>query len=120
MNHKMNIDAALNWLDRKRPKELVKLGYEATKTSAKEFYATFSGTQGFLATQGTNVQLNHIRVIFERQALITENIKLNPGLRMWRGSQVYDLVPLGKDKYELNDPRGKHIILFFALQSGVV
>ena len=115
----MNIDLALQWLDRKRPKELVKLGYEDTKDQAQEFYATFSGSQGFLATQATNVQINHQRVIFERQALIEKAKELNIGLRMWRGSQVYDLVPIGKDKYELNDPRGIHIILFFSLQTGI-
>lgn len=115
----MNVNAALAWLDRKRPKELVKLGYEAEKDTAEEFYATFSGSQGFLATQGANTQMTHMRVIFERQALIEKEIKLVPGLRMWRAGEVWDLVPLGKDKYELNDPKGVHIILFFALQTGI-
>lgn len=115
----MNITAALQWLDRKRPKELVKLGYEDTKETAQEFYATFSGSQGFQATQSANIQMTHMRVIFERQALIAKEIKLNVGLRMWRGGEVWDLVPMGKDKYELNDPKGVHIILFFALQTKV-
>lgn len=112
------INKALDWLERKRPKERVKLGYENTKDDAEEFDATFSGTVGFMASNQINAQMTHTRVIFLRQELIDKGIKLNPGLRMWRGTRVYDLVPLGKDKYEMNDPKEKHIILFFALQSG--
>lgn len=106
------INDGLAWFQEQRQTHCtIEVSIGLTVETAVAMQATKVSDDGQSTQNRVTIQKQIFHFVVRRSDLINANIKLQRGLKIWEGTDVYELAYESKDIYEYNDPARLDIVL---------
>jgi hypothetical protein len=106
------LEWGLEWVQQTRHTtmtRLVSIGY--TKETAVELAATLSESDSQSVSQRVGTHMQYFDFIFRKQDLVDNELNIQRGLKIWDGTDVFEIGFQGKLMFYYNDPHQNDVVI---------